>query len=38
VEYLSTLPEGLPGAAAPIPVTVGGATIFTFAIERFETF
>ena len=39
VEYLSTLPEGLPGAAAaPIPVTVGGATIFTFAVERFETF
>jgi uncharacterized protein YaaQ len=39
VEYLSSLPEGLPGvAAAPIPVTVGGATIFTFAIERFETF
>jgi CPA1 family monovalent cation:H+ antiporter len=39
VEYLSSLPEGLSGvAAAPIPVTVGGATIFTFAVERFETF
>ena len=39
VEYLSAIPEGLPGViAAPIPVTVGGATIFTFAVERFETF
>jgi uncharacterized protein YaaQ len=39
VEYLSSMPEGLPGViATPIPVTVGGATIFTFAVERFETF
>jgi NhaP-type Na+/H+ or K+/H+ antiporter/uncharacterized protein YaaQ len=39
VEYLPTMPEGLPGVVAvPIPVTVGGATIFTFIVERFETF
>lgn len=39
VEYLSTLPLGIPGEiASPIPVSVGGAIIFTFAVERFETF
>jgi monovalent cation:H+ antiporter, CPA1 family len=39
VEYLPALPEGLGGViAAPISVTVGGATVFTFAVERFETF
>jgi CPA1 family monovalent cation:H+ antiporter len=37
VEYLTALPVGIPGEiSAPIPVTVGGATIFTFIIERFE--
>ncbi|OGO41418.1 MAG: Na+/H+ antiporter [Chloroflexi bacterium RBG_16_58_14] len=37
VEYLTALPAGFPGEmSAPIPVTVGGATIFTFIVERFE--
>ena len=37
VEYLTSLPVGFPGdLTAPIPVTVGGATIFTFLVERFE--
>ncbi len=39
VEYLPVMPEGLAGViATPISVTVGGATVFTFAVERFETF
>ena len=39
VEYLSSLPEGfLPVLSTPIPVTVGGATIFTFQVERCEVF
>jgi CPA1 family monovalent cation:H+ antiporter len=39
VEYLSSPVEGMPHHIAPAtPVTVGGATIFTFEIERFEVF
>jgi len=39
VIYLSTPLEGMPvSAAEPIPVTIGGATIFTFEIERYEAF
>ncbi len=39
VEYLSSLADAIEGVIpTPIPVTVGGATIFTFAVERFETF
>jgi uncharacterized protein YaaQ len=31
--------EGLPAAiGAPVQVSVGGATIFTFEVERFEAF
>lgn len=38
VEYLPTLPENVAGMiTTPIPVTVGGATIFTFVVERFES-
>lgn len=37
--YLSTpIPEMGVMASPSIPVTVGGATIFTFAVERFEVF
>ena len=37
VEYLTSPVEGFPsGLAEPIPVTIGGATMFTFEVERFE--
>jgi CPA1 family monovalent cation:H+ antiporter len=39
VTYLSNHIEGLPAAiGAPVQVSVGGATIFTFEVERFEAF
>lgn len=39
VKYLASPIEGMPpGLAAPIEVTVGGATIFLFAVERYEAF
>jgi Uncharacterized protein conserved in bacteria len=39
VEYLSTPLEGAPfPIPTPIPVTVGGATIFTLPVERYEEF
>ena len=39
VEYLSSPVEGFPtDISTPIPVEVGGATIFTFEVERFEVF
>ncbi|MCI0518855.1 MAG: cyclic-di-AMP receptor [Chloroflexi bacterium] len=39
VEYVSTPLEGAP-LAIPIatPITVGGATVFTMTVERFEEF
>jgi uncharacterized protein YaaQ len=37
VEYLTTPVEGFPAIlSAPIPVEVGGATVFTFEVEHFE--
>jgi len=37
VEYLSAPIQGFPnGLAAPIPISVGGATIFAFEVERSE--
>lgn len=36
VLYLDTPTPGMGFIAPPIPITVGGATIFTFAVERFE--
>lgn len=39
VTYLSSPIEGMPASiSAPVPITIGGATIFTFEVERFETF
>jgi CPA1 family monovalent cation:H+ antiporter len=39
VEYVASPIEGfLGGLAEPIQVTVGGATVFIFEVERFETF
>lgn len=39
VAYLSTPIEGLPALiGTPAQVTIGGATIFTFEVERFEAF
>lgn len=39
VEYLAIPLEGSPlPMPTPIPVTVGGATIFTLPVERFEEF
>jgi monovalent cation:H+ antiporter, CPA1 family len=39
VEYLASPIEGTPvPLATPIPVTVGGATIFAFDVERYEEF
>ena len=39
VEYLATPIEGFPGGLAePIQVTIGGAAIFVFEVERFESF
>jgi uncharacterized protein YaaQ len=37
VEYLAVPLEGSPlPLPSPIPITVGGATIFTFPVDRFE--
>lgn len=37
VEYLAAPVEGFPpGLTEPIPITIGGATIFIFEVERFE--
>lgn len=37
VEYLTTPVEGFPaGLTTPIPITIGGATLFVFEVERFE--
>jgi uncharacterized protein YaaQ len=39
VEYVMTpLEAGIPVLTPPMPVDVGGATIFTFEVERFEIF
>ena len=39
VEYLAIPLEGSPlPLPSPSPITVGGATIFTFPVERFEEF
>ncbi len=39
VEYLATPLEGAPlPIPTPIPVTVGGATVFILPVERFEEF
>jgi uncharacterized protein YaaQ len=39
VEYLAVPLEGSPlPLPSPIPITVGGATIFTFPVDRFEEF
>jgi uncharacterized protein YaaQ len=39
VEYVTIPLEGTPlPLPAPTPITVGGATIFTFEIERYEVF
>jgi uncharacterized protein YaaQ len=39
VEYLAIPLEGSPlPLPSPIPITVGGATIFTFPVDRFEEF
>lgn len=39
IVHLSTPVEGMPvSMAAPVEVTIGGATIFTFVVERFEVF
>jgi uncharacterized protein YaaQ len=39
VEYLTAPVAGFPdGVGSPIEITVGGATIFTFEVERFEIF
>ena len=39
VEYISAPVEGFPpDLAEPVPITVGGATIFVFEVERFEAF
>jgi uncharacterized protein YaaQ len=39
VEYIASPIEGFPGGLAePIPITIGGATVFVFEVERFETF
>ena len=39
VEYMASPIEGLPGGMAePIPITIGGATVFVFEVERFEAF
>ena len=39
VEYVTIPLEGTPlPLPAPTPITVGGATIFTFEVERFEVF
>ena len=39
VKYLSNPIDGMPASiATPVQVTVGGATVFTFDVERFEVF
>lgn len=39
IEYLAVPLEGSPlPLPSPIPITVGGATIFTFPVDRFEEF
>jgi uncharacterized protein YaaQ len=39
VEYLAMPLEGSPlPMPAPVPITVGGATVFTLPVERFEEF
>jgi uncharacterized protein YaaQ len=39
VQYQTTSPTGIPTIpSTPIPVNVGGATIFVFEVERFEVF
>lgn len=39
VEYVTIPLEGTPlPLPAPTPITVGGATIFTFEVERYEVF
>ncbi len=39
VEYLAVPLEGAPlPMPSPVPVTVGGATVFTLPVERFEEF
>ena len=39
VEYLTSPVEGFPTVlSAPIPVEIGGATIFTFEVEHFEVY
>lgn len=39
VEYLAIPLEGAPlPLLTPVPVTVGGATVFTLPVERFEEF
>jgi len=39
VEYLAIPLEGSPlPMPSPVPVTVGGATVFTLPVERFEEF
>lgn len=39
VEYLTSPVEGFPAVlSAPIPVEVGGATVFTFEVEHFEVY
>jgi uncharacterized protein YaaQ len=39
VEYVASPIEGFPGGLAePIQITIGGATIFVFEVERFESF
>lgn len=39
IEYLAIPLEGSPlPLPSPIPITVGGATIFTFPVDRFEEF
>jgi monovalent cation:H+ antiporter, CPA1 family len=39
VKYLSSPVEGMPvSITTPVQVTIGGATVFTFEVERFEVF
>lgn len=39
VEYLAIPLEGSPlPMPSPVPVTVGGATVFTFPVDRYEEF
>jgi uncharacterized protein YaaQ len=39
VKYLSNPIDGMPASiTTPVQVTIGGATVFTFEVERFEVF